>query len=159
MSGRSNEANELNALADALRELAPQASRLDQRALLFRAGQASVPRRGLWPLATGLATCAALVLAGVMVSTPGPQRVVERVTVVKVVQPAPVPPPSVPVEDSPGPGSESTPVSDEEPLPSSRYFQVQQHLIRWGFDGLARPAPPVAAPAKPHSLKDLLNSI
>jgi hypothetical protein len=139
---------ELNALEAGLRQLAPRAPTLDRDALMFRAGRASAPRGWAWPLAAAASTLVAVALGMALALRPDPP------TSVRVVQvPAPEPAPS------PGPEPVSPPaptVSGDSWSPeSSRYFRLQEQVLRWGLDGLP-PLPPATAPPEPATLDNLL---
>ena len=144
---------ELTALADSLRALAPQA-RLDRDALMFRAGAAAAPRPWLWPAATLVSSAAALVLGLVLVlrSSPG-TRVVERIVTVPAEQLA------LPQEETPEPPAADDYAPDPAPPEgASPYRKAEDHLLRWGFDGLGEPAEPPPA-GKPQTVQSLLNSL
>ncbi len=142
---------ELAGLEAALGALAPMPGRINRDALLFRAGQASVPGRGwAWPAAATTLGLVALVLAVVVALrlTPAP---VERVIVVNVPRaPSPAPPadvPSPPLADAePGPASPGEIGAGQSPM---NYLQLQQQVLRWGLDGvpaLPKTPPPAALP-------------
>jgi hypothetical protein len=148
-----SEAPDLTALAADLRRLAPAPAGLDRDALLFRAGRASARRGWAWPAATALATATAASLALVLALRPPEVQTVERPVVVVVEKQAPtVPqlqptPPEAPSIDATEP--EPTPPA---PGPAGRYLQVQEHLLRWGLDGLGQPSEPEARPVSLESL-------
>jgi hypothetical protein len=158
-------------LEAALAALAPMPGRINRDALLFRAGQASVPRRGwAWPAATAVLGLVAAILAAVIVLRPAPAPV-ERVIVVPAKEPA-LPAPPVDVPSPPPPVVEPTPASPggattaQSPM---NYLQLQQQVLRWGLDGVPSlpetPPPPVlpvtrdqwpGAPAEPGPLSRFL---
>jgi hypothetical protein len=117
----------LDALAGALRGLAPRAGGLDRDALMFRAGRASAPRRWAWPLATAASAAAALALGVLMWARPEPApRVVERVVYLPAESP-----PRAPDQPAPSPGDAGTGTGSW-----SSYLQMLPRVARWGFDGL-----------------------
>jgi hypothetical protein len=138
---------ELTALEQALRGLAPHPGGLDRDTLLFRAGQASVPRRWIWPAATAVSTAAGLVL-GVLLAVRPPPPVVERIIHVPVPAPAPAPPPAPESPSEPI----SVPRSSTPPEETPPHLRMIEHLLRWGLDGLEQPppAPPSRTPAHPY---------
>jgi hypothetical protein len=143
MSGHGQEpgpAPGLSALEQELRRLSPREAALDRDALFFRAGQASARTRWLWPAATAASSLAAVVLAAVVAFQPPPQAA-ERVVYVPVERPAPAPRPSAvtAAEERPEPAG---PPSEQIPA----YHRLQEHLLRWGLDGLGQPAAPAPAP-------------
>src|SRR5262245_10237999 len=136
----------LTALAAKLQALAPAAPGLARDEILFRAGQAAAPRpsRWWWTATTAGSLLLALALGVALYVRPAPEPVVTTVVV-----PAPVPV-FVRGEPTPTPGPESFVKVPEEPAPEpmparenlSPYQRLQEHLLRWGFDGLERPRPP-----------------
>jgi hypothetical protein len=130
---------ELAALEAELRRLAPREGDIDRDALLFRAGRASARGGWAWPLTAALSTCVAVALAGVLTLRP------PRVVYVTVERPAAPAEESPPISDEPPPAVRE-PVAVEELPP---YQRLQEHLLRWGLDGL--PAPPPPAESRPAS--------
>jgi hypothetical protein len=130
---------ELTAVADALRHLAPAPAGLDRDTLLFRAGQCAAPRRWFWPAAATISTAACAVLAVLLASRPAPA-VVERIVYVE----RPVPPVVVPKDQPPAPQSDETSVPPEARAPAglTPRRRLEEHLLRWGLDGLGEPPPP-----------------
>lgn len=126
---------ELEALADELRRLAPREPGLDRDALLFRAGQASVRRGLLWPATAAVSAIAAAALGTILLLQPPPQTVVTTIHV-RVEAPAPSPSPSPQVAE---PGDPVVETSVPDDMPPHR--RLQEHLLRWGLDGLGQPAP------------------
>jgi hypothetical protein len=126
---------ELAALEEQLRQLAPCESNVDRDTLLYQAGRASVRRRWLWPVATMGSMLTACALAMVLVLRPAP--VVERIVHVPVPVPVNDTPPDSPIVVSEEPPV-VYPVVQEDLSPRHR---LQEHLLRWGLDGL-EPAPP-----------------
>lgn len=149
---------ELSRLANTLAVLQPRVRPLDRDALMFRAGQASVPRPGWkWPLAASLSSFLAVVLGATLVlrASQGPS---------VVSAPRPLPPvrawqdqqPPVRFPDAPeGPAAPSPYSSAEEP-PMPRHLQIQEQILRWGLDGL--PAAPAPAQPRPESIDMFLRS-
>lgn len=134
----------LSALADALAGLKPRPAALDRDALMFRAGRASAPRRWAWPLATVAVSLVALGL-GVALLVRQP-RVVERIEYVRVEVPVPAPPtPETPPVPTPA-DAPSLVTHEEEAPPLSGVRRLEDHLLRWGLDGL--PPAPHAPPPK-----------
>ena len=75
---------ELAALQAALTRLTPAPDGINVARLLFRAGQASVPRCGwAWPCATAASALLAASLGAVLLLRPGPQTIERVVTVYK----------------------------------------------------------------------------
>lgn len=133
-------AAELIDLADELRRLAPCQPALDRDATMFRAGWASAPRGWLWPAATAVSSLTAALLGAALYLQPPPQTVTVETRV--VVEPAyPV------VEVIPW---EESPFNEEVPL----HRRLQEHLLRWGLDGLEPPPPPPPATGRPYSSYD-----
>jgi hypothetical protein len=146
-------ASELNAVADALAHLKPRPAALDRDTLMFRAGQASAPRRWKWPLATAASTLVAIGLGVALLLRPQPPAV-ERIKYVEVKVPVPQTPEPKPMP--PTPDTNSLVSQEPEALPLTNYQRLQYHLRRWGFDGL----PPAPHEPSPKETPDsLLNSL
>src|SRR5713226_6344868 len=77
---------DLNHLGRQLRGLTPRPCPIDRDAVMFRAGQASVPRTWLWPVATALSTCLAITFGAALLVQPALQ---SRVEVAPGRQPSP----------------------------------------------------------------------
>ena len=120
---------------------------------MFRAGQASAPRGWKWPLATAVSTLAAIGLGVALLLRPQPP-VVERTIIVKVTVPAAETPEPKPLP--PTPDTAALVSHEAEPPPLSEYQRLEEHLLRWGFDGLPQ-APHVPAPKETRD--SLLNSL
>jgi hypothetical protein len=138
---------DLAALEAELRQLLPREGDVDRDALLFRAGQASVRPNRLWPVITCLSTLAACVLGGVLFFQPCPQ-MVEQIIYVPIEGPV-APPAESPLPVEHRVETEDPPIADDLPP----YRQMQEHLFRFGLDGLAPPpAPPPSRPS-PRNLR------
>ncbi|HJT77145.1 MAG TPA: hypothetical protein VJ739_08085, partial [Gemmataceae bacterium] len=128
--------------------LTPTPDGIDVARLLFRAGQASVPRRGwAWPAATGASALLAATLAALLVLRPVPQPaervIVERVPAPPTERAVPVPPPA-PDETA------SVPAESDQPREDGDYLQLRREVLARGVEALPPPAPwPDAAPADP----------
>jgi hypothetical protein len=146
---------EVNALANALAHLQPRPAMLDRDALLFRAGQASASRGWKWPLAAFASLLIAVGLGVTLLVRPQPI-VSERIVYIQVpvaavettTEPKPEPPTPVVVE--------WTLHEAETPLPLSNYQRLEEHLLRWGFDGLPT-APHIPSPKE--TRESLLQSL
>lgn len=134
---------ELTALTDALLHLKPRPAALDRDLLMFRAGQASAPRGWKWPLAAAASALLALGFGIALLMRPQPP-VVERTIVVK--EPVRAPETAPPTPTPPAPDTATLVSHESEPPPLSDYQRLEEHLLRWGFDGL--PLAPYAPPAK-----------
>ncbi len=141
--------DELAALQAALARLAPAPDGIDIGRLLFRAGQASVPRRNwAWPCATAASALLAVALGAALVFRPAPQ---PEVHIVKVKEYVPAAPPERHDTEPPPPPSGARGVaSDTEHLRGdSDYLQLRREVLARGVDALPPPAPwPAAAPAR-----------
>lgn len=146
---------ELKAVADALAQLKPRPAALNRDALMFRAGQASAPRGWKWPVATAASALVAIGLGVALLIRPQPP-VVERTIVVKVTVPAAETPAPQPKPLTPTPDTAALVSQEPDPSPLSDYQRLEDHLLRWGFDGLP-PAPHVPAPKETRD--GLLNSL
>jgi hypothetical protein len=151
---------ELSRLANALADLAPRVRPFDRDTLMFRAGQASVPRTGwTWPLVASLSSFLAIVFGAAVALRAAPGPAFQYVA-------APAPPPRQlllpPLSEQPPAAFEETPLAapygsaSEPPLP--RHLQMHEQLLRWGLDGLP-PAPPAPAQPHPESIDRLLRSL
>ena len=133
---------DLSQLEKLLTRLEPKPSRLDRDALLYRAGQASLRGRWLWPLAALTASIVAACLAAVLVLRPAPEIRTVRVEV-------PVPTVTVEHERVEAPAA-SAPSAAPEPLsPTLSYWRLQQQALLFGAESL--PRSPVAGEAPVHS--------
>jgi hypothetical protein len=142
---------ELTALENALSDLLPRPATVDRDAVLFRAGQAAVPRRWFWPCATAAASAAAVVLGVLLAIRPAPA-VIERTIYVQVPAPERAergPGTVVPGSPTQEPGSPHA--ETPAPVDYSPKRRLEEHLFRWGFDGLRDPGPdpnPVGRPGE-----------
>jgi hypothetical protein len=140
---------ELAALRDALARLRPAPDPIDLGQLLFRAGQASVPRRGwAWPGATAAVALLAAGLGAALVLRPAPQPI-ERVVVVRVETPAPSAGPAggEPAVARVVPPAAATDAEwGSQPADS---FRLRQQVLARGVEALPEPAPWLAAPPAP----------
>jgi hypothetical protein len=133
---------ELNVLADALAHLKPRPAALDRDALMFRAGRASAPHGWKWRLTTAISTLTAVALGIALLIRPQPP-VVERTNTiyVEVIHPAPdAPRPEL--KPSAPPEAPALVSHEVEASPRTDYERLQDHLLRWGLDGL---------PSAPHT--------
>lgn len=152
---------DLNHLGRQLRGLTPRPCPIDRDAVMFRAGQASVPRNWLWPVATALSTCLAITFGAALLVQPALDH---RVEVAPGRQPSPHNYGSTVQDFSPqnGPGEtpdEPTIAAEEDvwPAPQTGYFHAQNNVLRWGLDGIAVP-PPASAPRPAEKPEMLLRS-
>ena len=125
----------LAGLEAALAALAPMPGRIDRDALLFRAGQASVPRRGwAWPGAAATLGVLAATLGALLAVRPAATPV-ERVIHVYVKEAAP-PTANVP-DPAPVPSAFALPsdviASHEPPI---NYLQLEKQIMRWGLEAM-----------------------
>jgi hypothetical protein len=141
---------ELTALEGALGGLVPRPPAVDRDAILFRAGQAAAPRRWIWPCATAVAS-AAVVLGVLLAIRPA---VAERVVVYVPVQGGKMPEQTQGADAPRSPGQQadadaSPDAQTPAPVDYSAYRRLQEHLLRWGLDGLSDPGPDPNPPARP----------
>jgi len=155
----SNCDSDLNALSKDLQRLTPRACPINRDAVMFHAGQASVPWNWKWPFATALSSCLAFTFAAALLVQPSPPP--------PTMQPyysgpmrGPIAPPAAPWNGIDPPGGPVMPgdmmTADEEPLPTpdTAYYHTQSSLLRWGLDGL--PMPPPAAPTPVLEKREML---
>jgi hypothetical protein len=147
----------LNDLAAGLASLAPAPARIDRDRLLFTAGQASVRRPvWVWPLAAACLALSTAVLTGLLIFQAEPQPIVRYVE--RIVPAPPLPPDKAP--DSSPPSQERRPrllelVREQRDIP---YYRLQDHVLRFGLDGLASAAPaPPPAEKQPNGGGDLFS--
>lgn len=110
------------ALEAALRSLTPLPDRIERDRLMFRAGQASVPRRGwLWPSSTAAMSLVAAILGGLLLQRP----------------PLRLEPPTMPLAGSPAMEHAETP----------DYLRLRQLALGGDMTSLSSPlSRPTAAP-------------
>jgi hypothetical protein len=143
----------LTALETALAALAPLPADISRDGMLFRAGQASVRHRRVWPCATAALALLSVALGAVLLSRPVP-RTVERIVYVRVPVPAPAPAAAAPVPPREEPSPAVAADADEAP-PDPGYLRLRRQAEEHGADAL----PPAAAwptPSRPASLDSLL---
>jgi hypothetical protein len=126
----------LSDLERLLAALPPRPMSLDRDHLLFRAGQASMRRGWMWPLAALMLAVAASWLGLIVVLRPLPEPVI-RIVRVEVPVPALARNESTPREAGPlvAPGYPL----DGPPVTLS-YWRMQQQALRFGVEGLPQPA-------------------
>ena len=138
MSGTAHDP-ENKPLEEALKSLQPLAGAFDRDRLMYRAGQASAPRRGwAWPALASVLALTSAGLAFALVLQPVPQSV-ERVIYVEV--------PAAPEEAvspgdsiaSPVGGSPAAVFGSSRPDPLA-YAQLRSVVLRDGVDAMPRPA-------------------
>jgi hypothetical protein len=145
---------DLAAVEAALGGLAPALGNINRDQLLFRAGQASARRGWGWPCATGVMTCAVLILGAVLVRRPAPQGIRET----HFVRVESVPSGPVTGNLSVADASPVRPVKTvEAPALQTSYFKLQDQVLRWGLDALPSPPAP-ATVAPPLTLNQLLGN-
>ncbi len=157
MSGLNDPATppELTALEAALGDLVLRPAGVDRDAVLFRAGQVAAPRRWFWPCATLAASAAAVVLGVLLALRPAPE---VRERIVYVPAPAHRAPERTQGADalrSPEQGADAPRSPDADPsapVYSSPQRRLEEHLFRWGLDGLGDPGPDPEPPARPGEL-------
>jgi hypothetical protein len=155
MSERDLNDSDLDHLADELRRLSSVPPRLDRDRLFFEAGRASAPRSWPWQVGTAASLLASLVLAIVLFVRP--PHTVERVVHVPAPSVSATPTVALPESRSDQPAGDSPSSGPAFLAPSTRYQQMQEHLLRWGLDGVDPPPP--AHPAAPATLRGLLDSL
>jgi hypothetical protein len=134
----------LDALAGALRGLAPRPAGLDRDGLMFRAGRASAPRGWAWPLTAAASTVAAAFLGVLLWARPEP------------------PPPVVYVAERPQPADdERAPAPDAEGRPGawSHYLQLLETFLPDGLEGLPKPSEAPPFREGPQTVEALLQSL
>ena len=136
----------LDALAGALRGLAPRPGGLDRDGLMFRAGRASASRGWTWPLATAASTAAAVALAVLLWARPEPP---PRVVYVQADRPQP------PASDGWAPG----PDADGPPGGWSHYLQVLEEFLRDGLNAVPDPPDQPSEREPPPTVDALLRSL
>lgn len=133
MSGPHEKLSDLEKL---LAALPPRPAALDRDRLLFRAGQVSMKRNKLWPLATITLSLSTACLALLLVLQPLPRTEV-RFVKVKVPVPVPVAPATSDETVASAPQRAlSVDQSTEAPAPTTSYWRLQQQAFRFGVDSL-----------------------
>src|SRR5260370_34587362 len=120
---------DLNHLGRQLRNLTPRPCPIDRDAVMFRAGQASVPRNWVWPIATALSTCLAITFGAALLVQPALDHRVEVAPGGWQNKPQSysLPAPDVSVSGGPGEMPGEAPRATEEevwPLPQAGYFHA-----------------------------------
>lgn len=144
---------DLNELERALGGLRPARAGFDRDRVMFQAGQASAPRRLLWPATAGLMTAVAASL-GLFLGLRADPEPVERIVYVDrtVFEKAPAPLPPIPPET---PEPKSRPQPEETPAPgilaTSSYWRLQEFAVRHGIDELPDTAPAGATGPMPNA--------
>jgi hypothetical protein len=129
-----------------LKGLVPAPISIDRDRLMFRAGRASLPRRGwAWPCATAGLAVVSVALGAVLWLRPEP-RPVERTVYVKTAAPAPHAPYSPTVTPAPAPKHEPIAEAAEPPVDVANYLHVRGQVLRWGVDALPAPPTPSTSP-------------
>jgi len=156
-------ADDLNDLAAALGRLRP-APAADRDVILYRAGfRAGRRAAAAWPLAAAAASALALAFGALWLyerGRPAQPQVVVR-TAPRPPEPAPPPPGRTerpePIPSPGPPGQTLTEISPAAPPRSAvaDKRELEDHLIRWGLDGLT---PPGTAPSRPVTVEELLRS-
>jgi hypothetical protein len=149
---------DLNNLGRQLRGLTPRPCPINRDAVMFRAGQASMPRNWLWPVATALSTCLAITFGAALLVQPAFEHRVEVAPPWKPDLPnyrATVPGaiPSDGPGEAPGEGPAAT-EDDVWPAPQTGYFHAENKVLRWGLDGIA--SPPALPPSRPAEKPEML---
>lgn len=130
---------DLTDLERALAALSPAPPTFNRDALLFRAGQAAVPPRRLWPFVSLATSGVALCLAVLLSIRPGPE-VVVRYVKVPAADVAPAAPAPIPLPPPTPPSVETTETGVLTVLPwlpsKSGYWQMQQQALRFGVESL-----------------------
>lgn len=150
---------DLNRLGRELRGLTPQPCPINRDAVMFRAGQASVPRNWLWPVATALSTCLAITFGAALLIQPAFEHRVEATPTWKP-NPHNYDPPVqngiMPGGPGDGPGEVPAATTEEEiwPAPQTGYFHAENKVLRWGLDGIA--SPPAAPAPRPAEKPEML---
>jgi hypothetical protein len=151
---------DLNHLGRELRGLTPRPCPIDRDAVMFRAGQSSVPRNWLWPVLTALATCAAVTFGAALLVQPGPEVMYPpgKPYGQQATPTWPSGPPGLPDDLPPGMAGNQPAAAEEEswPTPDTNYFHTQNNVLRWGLAGV--PLPPTASPPRTERRDMLMRS-
>ena len=127
----------LTALEAALNALTPTPAAINRDVLLFRAGQASVKRRWLWPTTSGVlaAVAASLAIALLVRPPPDPVREVHYVQAAVPVEKRALSEASASVSDVTARDSRLS----HDPSYLQQYRSMQNQLLRWGLDAVPSP--------------------
>jgi hypothetical protein len=137
---------ELASLRDALARLRPAPDPIDLGRLLFRAGQASVPRRGwAWPCATAASALLAAALGAGLLLRPAPPTVEHIVVVHDQPPPAPTPEPAAREQPVLPAVARATPEDTDRGQGAGDYFRLREQVLARGADALPAPTPWPAA--------------
>lgn len=145
MSSESEAEPNLSEIEAALGALVPTRGRLDRDRVMYQAGRTSACRgSGMGASRAWMAVAASLGLVamgeGALLARRPPERVVERVVVVR--EPASVPPTSARASDLPLDRPSDPPLPDSRPDPGPRaHDRLAWQVLRYGLDGLPAPAP------------------
>jgi hypothetical protein len=139
---------DIGELERALGGLQPVRAAFDRDRLMFQAGQASAPRRLLWPAAAGLMTAVAASLGLFMVLRPAAEEVVQVVYIDREIT---VPQPAPPKSPEPQPAPERDGSTTASVLATSSYWRLQEIAVRHGIDALPELAAPAATGSAPVS--------
>jgi hypothetical protein len=159
--------DELSNLARALGRLRPAPPSLERDVIMYRAGLRAARRGPGWQIAAGAAAGLALLFAGLWLSD-RKQSLPAQIVYMPAPheeEPPPLPHEEKPIEHEPPPGPPQPPPPIEaqpvarlpEPEPPTDRRKVEEHLLRWGLDGLS-PPPPKATPARTVKVEELLRS-
>ncbi len=130
---------ETAALETVLAALVPLADLLDRDQLVFRAGQASVARRGwAWPCTSAILAVLAVTFATALVLRPAPQPVERIVSVKEPAPPAPVP--EHPARPEPQPPQSGPLIAGNEQA-QAEYLKLRRQVLEHGVDALPQPPP------------------
>lgn len=136
-----------------LRALTPSGPTLNRDALLIQMGRASAPPRWPWQVASSLLLVLALGLGVAWWHERAREPlVIERVVERQVIVPVPASPPSLPSVSPHDPLVDTWPRSRKQ----SRHLLLQDHLLRFGLEGLGQ-NPPASTPSL--TLDELLESL
>jgi hypothetical protein len=142
-----------------LRRLSPRPCPIDRDAVMFQAGQASVPRSWLWPTLTLLFAGLTVTFGAALLVQPGTQSgsvYRQPSPPMKSFQPSGIQmqPPGFPTDqEQPEIGMSSvagspamTRTADVWATPDAEYFHQENNILRWGLDAVPLPPPTPAPP-------------
>jgi hypothetical protein len=143
-----------------LRRLSPRPCPIDRDAVMYQAGQASVPRKWLWPTLTLLFAGLTVTFGAALLVQPGSQSSpVYRFSSppMRSIQPPKMPmqTPGYPIDQEQAetglPSIAGSPAmsrsGDAWATPNAEYFQQENNILRWGLDAV--PLPPSAPAPRP----------